>query len=87
MTDTALVVTTDVSAAGKIILAGVSALVPGTGEIVAIVGAILALAPIAEPEIETLVNLLKTKAPGVYGPITPAIVSGDAALLAALPAK
>jgi hypothetical protein len=87
MTDTALTVTTDVSAAGKVILAGVSALVPGAGEVVAIVGAILALAPIAEPEVETLIALLKSKAPGVYGPITPGIVAGDAALLAGLPAK
>ena len=84
--DTALVVTQDISAAATVILAGIAILVPGAGEVVAIVGAVLALAPVAEPEIEALIALLEgKKAAQAYQPITPGIVAGDAALLAALP--
>jgi hypothetical protein len=84
---TASVVTTDISAAGKGILAAVAVLVPGAGEVVAIVAAVLALAPVAEPEIEAIIALLEGKKASAapYVPVTPGIAADDAALLAALP--
>ena len=64
---------TEVSAALKVVLAAIAVLEPGAGVALAIIGGLVALAPIATPEVEKIVALLKGQAPPATGPITPAI--------------
>lgn len=78
--DPALTVTEEISDAAKIALTAIAVLAPGAGEWLVLLGAIVAVAPLAEPEIASIVDLLRGTKAAPPSPLEPQIAADTQAL-------